>query len=33
VAGVSVDGLRAWDGDEPAAVVAGPAAGRVPDMN
>jgi FecR protein len=33
VAGVSVDGLRAWDGDEPAAVVAAPAAGRVPDMD
>jgi hypothetical protein len=33
VAGLSVDGLRAWDGDEPAAVVAAPRAGRGPDMN
>jgi len=32
VAGASVDGLRAWDGDEPA-VVAGPAAGRAPGTN
>ena len=33
VAGVSIDGLRAWDGDEPGAVVAAPDVGRVPDLN
>jgi hypothetical protein len=32
IAGASVDGLRAWDGDE-AAVVAAPGAGRAPGMN
>jgi hypothetical protein len=33
VVGGSVDGLRAWDGDEPAAVVAVPAARQLPDLN
>ena len=32
IAGASVDGLRAWDGDE-AAVVAAPGTGRAPGMN
>ena len=29
----SVEGLRAWDGDEPAAVVAAPGARRIPGVN
>ena len=29
----TVDGLRAWDGEEPAAVVLRPAAGRAPGPN
>jgi hypothetical protein len=33
VAGASVDGLRAWDGEEAAAVVAAPGSGRAPGMN
>jgi hypothetical protein len=33
VVGGSVDGLRAWDGDEPAAVVAVPAARQHPGLN
>ena len=33
VAGASIDGLRVWDGDEPAAVVAAPDVGRIPDRN
>lgn len=33
VVGGSVEGLRAWDGDEPAAVVAAPGARRFPGVN
>ena len=33
VIGTSVEGLRAWDGDEPAAVVAAPGARRFPGAN
>lgn len=33
VIGGSVEGLRAWDGDEPAAVVAAPGARRFPGVN
>ncbi len=33
VVGGSVEGLRAWDGDEPAAVVTAPGSRRVPGVN